>query len=229
VAQAFLPVRAKILGKVGDLLQVAKYGVRCEVAHHHVADHTLAQWDGGWVYTSQHPEVQNGNPGNREHDLFAGASTTHSFRAICISLAVVGVCLWMKFSTAGWLIIPGVIVYPGLCVVHFVVHYRARHNLSTWRTVVVSHLLFVTGFLLQWDQADSQDWLTITALLGSRNGVPRWWPIPAFLNFMNSRRLHLQWFTGGAVLVVMILLSLAVFVPTFVTYVMMFRTRYRTP
>ena len=34
----------KYLGKVGDLLQVAKYGVRCEVAHRHVVDHPLAQW-----------------------------------------------------------------------------------------------------------------------------------------------------------------------------------------
>src|ERR1700733_3485409 len=33
-----------MLRKVADLLQVAKYGVRCEVAHRHVVDHPLAQW-----------------------------------------------------------------------------------------------------------------------------------------------------------------------------------------
>src|SRR5580698_9151663 len=33
-----------MLSKVADLLQVAKYGVRCEVAHRHVVDHPLAQW-----------------------------------------------------------------------------------------------------------------------------------------------------------------------------------------
>jgi hypothetical protein len=30
-------------GKVADLFQVANHGVRCEVAHHHVVDHPLAQ------------------------------------------------------------------------------------------------------------------------------------------------------------------------------------------
>jgi hypothetical protein len=162
----------------------------------------------------------------KEPDLsLQDPSPTHFSPVIWISLVVAGVCLWMKFRTAGWFMIPGVVMYPGLCIVHFLVHYRSRGNLSGRRMVLMamSHLLFISGFLLQWDEGDGPEWLTLTALLGHRQ-APRWWPIPAFFRFMDSGHAP-PWLTDRWVYVVMVLLNLVVFVPAFLTYIPMLRIR----
>jgi hypothetical protein len=116
-----------------------------------------------------------------------------------ISLVIAGVCLWMKFATGGWVLIlfSGFLVYPALCVLHVFVHWRLGKN-AAWRALtlmVISHVLFVAAFLLQYDFGDVRGWLTITALLrgvGSDN-TPRWWPASLGFNYV----LFLPWAVLG--------------------------------
>ena len=155
-------------------------------------------------------------------------SPTNIPPVVWISLLVVGACLWMKFLTAGLLFfLGGEVVYSGLCIVHFLVHYRSRRNLSGRRIVLMalSHLFFITGFLLQWDGLDGPEWRTLTALLGNR-GAPEWWPLPASFSFLVSGHAP-PWLKGGwgYILIVLLLPNLVFFVPAFLTYIPIFRSQ----
>lgn len=119
-----------------------------------------------------------------------------------IAIAVIAFCLVVRFSTGGWLIIPGLICYPFVSLLHFLFHSRAiAHSGSIHqepgskapllRLVAVSHILFILAFLFQYDVGDGwptrSDWLTITALLGGGPGArsarpPAWWPTTPFMN-----------------------------------------------
>src|SRR5260370_39660832 len=66
-----------MLSKVADLLQVAKYGVRCEVAHRHVVDHPLAQ--GGNLAGGQDGVVNRCRVGHDEQQYRTSRRLTYSY------------------------------------------------------------------------------------------------------------------------------------------------------
>src|SRR5579863_7036972 len=66
-----------MLSKVADLLQVAKYGVRREVAHRHVVDHPLAQ--GGNLAGGQDGVVNRCRVAHDEQQYRTSRRLTYSY------------------------------------------------------------------------------------------------------------------------------------------------------
>jgi hypothetical protein len=103
-----------------------------------------------------------------------------------IAIVVVAFCLFIQFKTSGgWFTILGIFLWPVAGLIHLVAHSIRLPRSggvqgSRLALVMVSHLLFIAAFLLQYDQGDGLGWLTITELLGQR-GVAEWWP-PGELN-----------------------------------------------
>jgi hypothetical protein len=99
-----------------------------------------------------------------------------------IAILVVELCLCVQMKTDhGWFSLIGVFfLWPVVAFVHIVAH-SARPprsgGLPVSRTILItlSHLLFIAGFLLQYDAGDSSGSLTITGLFGHR-GAPAGWP-----------------------------------------------------
>ena len=148
--------------------------------------------------------------------------------AVAVSLKlmaplIIVLCLYLKFITGGWyLLIPGLGFYPLISFLHYRFHSQAlqpyeKIPLSLILLVALSHILFVGAFLLQYDDGDDRDWLTITALMhdgpGSESSQPtRWWPL---FEVSNDGRL-----LSG------ILLNICVFVPTFITWGLMRKRQF---
>ncbi len=98
------------------------------------------------------------------------------------SLAVAGCCFLVRLMTGGWFILVGWIVYTPVCVFHAALHWHASRSPSqrVVNMAVISNVLLILAFLLQWDIGDGLGWLTITALLGGGPGSPdsappSWW------------------------------------------------------
>jgi hypothetical protein len=98
-----------------------------------------------------------------------------------ISLVISALCLYPVMTSGGWFSIIGDVFWPVVGVVHFLAHsialLRSRSSVqgSLLRLMVVSHVLFIVGFLLQYDEGDSSVWLIITQLFHHRQ-APAWWP-----------------------------------------------------
>jgi hypothetical protein len=98
-----------------------------------------------------------------------------------IAIAIVAACLFIQSKAGGgWFTILGIFLWPAAGLIHLVAHSvrlprSGKVQGSRLALVMASHLLFVAAFLLQYDQGDGPDWLTITELMG-HNGVPNWWP-----------------------------------------------------
>jgi hypothetical protein len=104
-----------------------------------------------------------------------------------ITLAIIALCLFIQFRAPGWFFFMGILWWPFVGVVHFLSHskallrFRSSVQGSLLRLMVVSHILFIVAFLLQYDEGDGPGWLTITALLGHRE-APAWWPDNPIMN-----------------------------------------------
>jgi hypothetical protein len=107
--------------------------------------------------------------------------STWGLRLIAVVVAATG--LYCELESGGWGSILGMfVVWPLASVMHLVAHFRKLpRDGSAWRRLIliaVSHLLFVSAFLLQYDIGDGPDWLIFTELLGHPR-VPGWWPAKA--------------------------------------------------
>lgn len=84
---------------------------------------------------------------------------------------VIGLSFAARWYAGGWLLVPlGVTVYLTTTLFHCRFHYRAVKPTepASWLTlgaIALSHVLFVSAFLLQYDYGDGPGWLTITLLL----------------------------------------------------------------
>ncbi len=148
-----------------------------------------------------------------------------SFTAILmrvVAALITGLCLYLKFATGGWLMLtPMLGLYIVFSLLHFRFHSQAlphfQRTLHSFLLVAISHILFVSAFLLQYDFGDDRGWLTITALMhdgpGSESSQPpRWWPLFEVSN------------DGG--LLIGILLNICVFVPAFITWGLMRKRQF---
>jgi hypothetical protein len=104
-----------------------------------------------------------------------------------IAVAVVTLCLMVQFqASGGWYTIFGIFLWPAVGAMHLVAHsIRLKPDSKVSRPrmtlITVSHLLLISAFLLQYDQGDGPNWLTITALFGG-GAAPTWWPNPGIMN-----------------------------------------------
>src|SRR5262245_3165327 len=87
-----------------------------------------------------------------------------------ITLFIVALCLLVQFKAAGgWATIPGLVLWPVVGLLHYLSHSRAIPRTgnvagSLLALMGTSHVLFICGFLLQYDVGDGPGWLTITSL-----------------------------------------------------------------
>ena len=119
-------------------------------------------------------------------------------------LVIIGVA-FLKLATAGWFTITlGLALYPTVLVLHGFAHWSKRnsfegHESKKVALICLSHALFVTAFLFQFDMGDDFGWYS-GALLWSG-----WWP-------------HLGpgtniWHEG-----IMFLLNFCVMIPAMISY-----------
>jgi len=119
-------------------------------------------------------------------NAFKETGTTLKPIAVLTAILVVTLCLVARFMTGGWLIFPGMLVYPVIGITHIWCHAKTiprfgRIERARMKLMAVSHMCLVIAFLLQWDVGDGPSWLTVTALLGKGPGwpnsdAPSWWP-----------------------------------------------------
>lgn len=88
----------------------------------------------------------------------------------CLPAPVIGLSFIARFYAGGWLLPFGLVVYSTIGLFHCLVHYRAvrpteRISWPIILAIALSHVLFVSAFLLQYDFGDGPGWLTITLLL----------------------------------------------------------------
>lgn len=130
----------------------------------------------------------------------------------CLAVGVAGFAVLIKFTTGGWLMLVGWLIYPLLGLAHCWFHSRALPKTgqpagADTAKLLGSHALFLLAILLQVDGGDGPSWLTLRALLGEGRGhpgsqPPGWWP-----NFM--------------------VMNLLVFVPVFVSWAWLKRRQHR--
>lgn len=87
-----------------------------------------------------------------------------------LPVPVIALCLMARFYAAGWLFFPGLFIYLIISFLHFRFHYRTVNPIEHlgWPTlfaITLSHVLFVSAFLLPYDYGDGPGWLTATLLL----------------------------------------------------------------
>ncbi len=84
-------------------------------------------------------------------------------------------------------------LYMISCLFYLLVHSRAipeitKENKRILFWVVISHILFIIAYLLQWDAGDTPGSLAVLTLLGGRRGGEaqnlNGWPVPFLMNFL---------------------------------------------
>ena len=84
---------------------------------------------------------------------------------------VIGLAFIARFHAEGWLLGPfGLTIYWVITALHCRFHYKSvRPTVPIGRSIILaialSHLCFLSAFLLQYDYGDGAGWLTITKLL----------------------------------------------------------------
>lgn len=122
------------------------------------------------------------------------------------AITIVAFCAVMKYQTAGWLTLMP--FYPAIGILHYYIHARSIRYLRVigWSLlilIVLSHILLILAFLLQYDLGDGPGWLTITALTGdgpgSLSAEPQsWWSPPFLMNILVFLPVFITW---GALLI----------------------------
>jgi hypothetical protein len=115
-----------------------------------------------------------------------------------IALAVIALSLLTKFMIPfGWFMIIGMVCYPIAGLFHFLVHSvtvgRAKVvGRPLLILIIISHLLFILAFLLQYDAGDSSHGdLTITYWFGHQ--APAWWNSAPWMNLVVFIPVMVAW------------------------------------
>jgi hypothetical protein len=126
-------------------------------------------------------------------------------RGIRLLLApVIGLSLTARCYASGWLLFPfGLLVYAIISLFHCRFHYRAVRGTEpiSWPTmgaIALSHILFISAFLLQYDYGDGPGWLTITLLLKGFGEDPiqgtLWGQHPLLMNLFVFTPVFISWY-----------------------------------
>ncbi len=115
-----------------------------------------------------------------------------------IALAVIAFCLLAKFMIPfGWFMIIGMVCYPIAGLFHLLAHWVTVGRVKDVGQpllilIIISHLLFILAFLLQYDVGDtSQGDLTITYWFGRK--APAWWDSLPWLNLVVFIPVMVTW------------------------------------
>jgi hypothetical protein len=120
-----------------------------------------------------------------------------------ITFSAIVLAIFGRLYAPGWMILFLLVPYVALIAVHAAVHVHATQRMGTPnRSLVVlilaSHVLFIGGFLLQWDTADEPIagqgiYFPISGMLGLLDAHPASWVIA-----LNARLAGaLEWLAEG--------------------------------
>ena len=90
-----------------------------------------------------------------------------------LPVAVAGLCLYARGIAGGYLLLLMLPFCVALCIVHCLLHFKALKQViplsrGLVKQLLLSHLLFILAFLLQYDYAE-EEWLVVTFLVFGRN------------------------------------------------------------